>query len=249
MVADASRDASAAGAEQFATTHWSMVLAAGKRVTPSANEALGQLCQIYWYPLYAYVRRRVADRQDAEDFTQAFFASLLERQTIETAEPERGRFRAFLLTACERFLINEWHKRHAEKRGGKRPLLSLDFASGESKLSLVALDSLTAEQIYERQWVITLLERVFDQLRTEYVARDRLPYFETLKPFLAGSLQRAGYRNAARTLGISETTAKVAAHRMRKRYRELLWAEIAQTVQQPADVDEEIRDLFAVLGA
>jgi RNA polymerase sigma-70 factor (ECF subfamily) len=191
----------------------------------------------------------VGDVHEAQDFTQAFFERLLELRPFETVDPERGRFRAFLLTACKRFLINEWHKGRAAKRGGGRRALSLDFESGESKLSLVAVEALTAEQLYEQQWAITLLESVMEQLRAEYVTKERLRHFEMLKPFLAGSPQRAGYAEAARTLGISETTAKVAAHRMRKRYRELLRAEIAQTVRQPEDVDDEIRDLFAVLGA
>jgi RNA polymerase sigma-70 factor (ECF subfamily) len=238
----------AAGRSEFATTHWSLVLAATDRERPDASAALAQLCETYWYPLYVYVRRRVADVQEAQDFTQAFFERLIEQRPFETADPERGRFRAFLMTACKRFLINEWHKDRAAKRGGGRRALSLDFDSGESKLSLVAVEALTAEQLYEQQWAITLLEHVMEQLRAEYAAKQRLRHFEVLKPFLAGSPQRAGYAEAARTLGISETTAKVAAHRMRKRYRELLRAEIAQTVRQPEDVDDEIRDLFAVLG-
>jgi RNA polymerase sigma factor (sigma-70 family) len=238
----------AAGRREFATTHWSLVVAAADRERPDASAALAQLCDTYWYPLYVYVRRRVADVHEAQDFTQAFFERIIEQRPFETADPERGRFRTFLVTACKRFLINEWHKNRAAKRGGGRRALSLDFDSGESKLSLVAVNALTAEQLYEQQWAITLLERVMEQLRAEYAAKERLRHFEMLKPFLAGSPQRAGYAEAARTLGISETTAKVAAHRMRKRYRELLRAEIAQTVRRPEDVDDEIRDLFAVLG-
>ena len=237
------------GRSEFATTHWSLVLAAADRERPDASAALAQLCETYWYPLYVYVRRRVTDVHEAQDFTQAFFERLIEQRPFETADPDRGRFRAFLLTACKRFLINEWHKDRAAKRGGGRRALSLDFDSGESKLSLVADEALTAEQLYEQQWAITLLERVMEQLRAEYAAKQRLRHFEMLKPFLAGSPERAGYAEAARTLGISETTAKVAAHRMRNRYRELLRAEIAQTVRRPEDVDDEIRDLFAVLGA
>jgi RNA polymerase sigma-70 factor (ECF subfamily) len=249
MAANESRDVSAVGRDEFETTHWSIVLAAGERERPEASAALGRLCQTYWYPLYAYVRRRVADRHEAQDFTQAFFARLLEQRTIEDADPQRGRFRAFLLTACKRFLINEWHKGRAAKRGGNQRPLSLDFESGESKLGMVAVDSLTAEQVYERQWAITLMERVMERLRAEYAARERLQHFEVLKQFLAGSPQRAGYHEAARTLGVSEATAKVAAHRMRKRYRELLRAEIGQTVKSPQDIDNEIRDLFGALSA
>jgi RNA polymerase sigma factor (sigma-70 family) len=244
----ASDDHAAAGRSEFATTHWSLILTAAGRDQPEARDALDSLCATYWYPLYAYVRRRVVDVHEAQDITQAFFERVVEHCPFDCADPERGQFRAFLLTACKRFLINEWHKGQAAKRGGGRRPLSLDFESGESKLGLVAVDSMTAEQLYEREWAITLLEHVLDQLRAEYAAKDRLPHFEALKHSLAGASRQAGYRDAARALGISEATAKVAAHRMRKRYRELLRDQIAQTVQRPEDVDDEIRDLFAILG-
>jgi RNA polymerase sigma-70 factor (ECF subfamily) len=248
MAAKETGGGSSARQDEFATTHWSVVLAAGDRRAPAASQALAELCESYWYPLYAFIRRRVSDVDEAQDLTQAFFEQLLERATFEAADPERGRFRAFLLTACKRFLINEWHKDRALKRGGGRPLLSLDFESGESKLGLVASDALSPEQIYDQKWAITLLERVMDQLRGEYAAKQRLAHFEMLKHYLAGSPPGADYAQAARTIGISETTAKVAVHRMRKRYRELLRCEIAQTVERPEDIDDEIRDLFAVLG-
>jgi RNA polymerase sigma-70 factor (ECF subfamily) len=234
---------------EFATTHWSVVLAAGRKDQENADEALAELCETYWYPLYVFVRRQVNDAHEAQDFTQAFFARLLEQRPFEAADSSRGRFRAFLLTTCKRFLINEWHKAQAAKRGGGRRALSLDFDSGESKYSLVAVDQTTAEQLYDRQWAVTLLERVMEQLRMEFVAKNRLAHFETLKPFVAGSSKDVCYADAARSLGISETNAKVSAHRMRQRYRELLRAEIAQTVQRPDEVDEEIRDLFAALSA
>ena len=248
MTADVTGDFSPAGRDDFATTHWSVVLAASDRHAPAASRALAQLCESYWYPLYVYVRRRVADVHEAQDLTQAFFEQILERGTFQAADPERGRFRAFLLTACKRFLINEWHKEQAAKRGGGRRPLSLDFESGESKLDLAALDALSPEQLYDRKWAITLLERVMDRLQGEYAAKERLRHFEVLQRFLAGSTGGATYAAAAKELGISETTAKVAAHRMRKRYRELLREEIAQTVERPEDVEEEIRQLFSVLG-
>lgn len=238
----------AAARSEFATTHWSLVVAAASGHAPEQRDALAQLCEIYWFPLYAYVRRSLGDIHQAQDVTQAFFTELLERRSLEMADSEHGRFRAFLLTACKRFLINEWHKGQAVKRGGGRRMLSLDFASGESKLGLVVADSLTAEQLFDRQWATTLLEQVMELLRAEYAAKDRLLHFTTLQPFLAGSPQRSAYSQAARTLGISETTAKVAAHRLRNRYRELLRDEIAQTVARPEGIDDEIRDLFAVLA-
>jgi RNA polymerase sigma-70 factor (ECF subfamily) len=248
MTRDAAGERSPSGRDEFATTHWSVVLAAGNRARPAANQALGQLCEGYWYPIYAYVRRRVSDVHEAQDLTQAFFERLLERGSIASADPDRGRFRAFLLTACKRFLVNEWHKDRAVKRGGGRRPVSFDFDSGESKLGLIAADTLSPEELYDQKWAITLLERVMEKLRVEYAAKDRLPHFETLKNYLAGSPQDASYAAAAQALKISETTAKVAAHRMRRRYRELLRGEIAQTVERPEEIEEEIRELFSLLG-
>jgi RNA polymerase sigma-70 factor (ECF subfamily) len=239
----------APGASIDFTTHWSVVVAAGNRDVPAANEALTRLCEAYWYPLYAYIRRRTASVEEAQDLTQEFFARLIEQRLYSSADPTRGRFRSFLLTLCQRFLVNEWHKARAIKRGGGRQIMSLDFETGESRYSLVAVDRATAERVYDREWAVTLLGQVVEQLREEYTAKSRLEHFEALKPLLAGAAEGKGYAEAARTLGISETTAKVAAHRMRRRYRELLRAEIAQTVEAPADVDEEIRDLFAALQA
>jgi RNA polymerase sigma-70 factor (ECF subfamily) len=238
-----------AGRGDFATTHWSLVASAGKGNEPAATGALAELCELYWYPLYVYIRRRVASVHEAQDATQAFFAHLLEQGFVASADPERGRFRTFLLTTCKRFLINEWHKARAAKRGGGRRPLSLDFDSGESKLSIVAINTLSAEQLYDQQWAIALLERVMEQLRAEYAAKDRLAYFEVLYRFLAGSPEGTRYADAARALGISEATAKVAVHRMRRRYRELLRSEIGQTVERPEEVDDEIRDLFNILDS
>jgi RNA polymerase sigma-70 factor (ECF subfamily) len=235
--------------DEFATTHWSLVVAAGDQQRPDASQALAQLCELYWYPLYTYIRRRVADVNEAQDFTQTFFERLIEKRQFEAADPERGRFRAFLLTACKRFLINEWHKARAAKRGGGQRPLSLDFNSGESKFSQIAEDSRTAEQLYDQQWAMTLLDQVLQKLRLEYAAKNKQGDFEILKPFLAGSTASGAHAKAARALGITEGAAKVAAHRLRKRYRELLRAAIAETVERPEQVDDEIRDLFAALGA
>jgi RNA polymerase sigma-70 factor (ECF subfamily) len=234
---------------EFATTQWTLVMRAGQDGGKESGEALAQLCGVYWYPLYAYVRRRVNDVHEARDFTQAFFTHLLEKDCIADADQNRGRFRAFLLTACKRFLINEWHKARAAKRGGGRHVLTLDFDLGETKYACVAVDGITAEQFYDRQWAIALLDRTLERLREDFIARNRLIQFETLKPFLAGSSIESGYAEAARALGIKETAAKVAAHRMRSRYRELLRSEIAQTVRRPEDIDDEIRDLFTSVAA
>jgi RNA polymerase sigma-70 factor (ECF subfamily) len=233
----------------FATTHWSLVLAAGEPDDPASRQALAELCQAYWYPVYAYVRRRVADVHEARDRTQAFFERLLETRSLAAADPARGRFRAFLLTACKRFLVNEWHREHTLRRGGGRQKLSLDFELGDSRYTLEPADTVTPELLFERQWAITLLGHVLEKLRGEYASRGKLPQFETLKSFLAGAPSPAAYAAAAGELGLSDGAVKVAVHRLRKRYRELLRREIAQTVELPDEVEDEIRSLFAVLGS
>lgn len=235
---------------EFATTQWNIVLAAGQPVEKlAAREALAQLCQSYWFPVYAYIRRRVADSNEAQDLTQAFFEHLLEKQTIAAADPDRGRFRAYLLTACKRFLINEWHKMRAAKRGGGRLFLSLDFESGDSRYRAEAVDNLTPERVFDQQWAVTLLGRVLDCLREEYDAKGKLEQFQRLKTFIAGADSEETIAAAAAELDMSPGAARVAAHRLRKRYRELLTQEISQTVRFPEDIDEEIAELFSVLGS
>lgn len=238
----------AAERQSFATTHWSLVLAAGHDRGKDADDALTRLCATYWFPLYAYVRRRTADADQARDLIQEFFAVLLEKGLVADADPARGRFRSFLLTACKRFLINEWHKAHAAKRGGRHRRLVLDFDSGDARLSHLAVDRITPEQLYERQWALTLLDVVLEKLRAEFDAKEKKVEFDVLKQFLAGSPGPNAYAEAARTMTISEEAAKVAAHRLRKRYRELLRSEIAQTVAEPGDIDDEISALFAILS-
>jgi len=232
----------------FATTRWSLVIAAGEKDDPASEKALAELCQAYWYPVYAYVRRRLGDVHEAQDLTQAFFERLLEKQTFRTADPSRGRFRAFLLTACKRFLINEWHKGRAAKRGGTAAPLSLDFPAGESRYSIEPADTLTAERLFEQQWVITLLARVLQKLKEECIAKGKDDHFKQLKAFLSGTKSADAYEAAAAALGISTGAAKVAAHRLRTRYRELLRSEIAQTLDRAEEVEDEIRNLFAILG-
>ncbi|HJN12640.1 MAG: sigma factor [Pirellulaceae bacterium] len=219
-----------------------------EREDSGSQQALAELCQAYWYPVYAYVRRRVSDVHEAQDLTQEFFARLLEKGAIGLADPSRGRFRAFLLTACKRFLVNQWHKARAVKRGGGQIPLSLDFESGESKYVVEAVDSLTAERLYERQWALALLARVMERLREEFVNKNEVLHFEQLKQFISGSKGTEAYGAAADALDISEGAVKVAAHRLRARYRDLLRSKIAQTVEEPQEVDDEIRSLFEVLG-
>jgi RNA polymerase sigma-70 factor (ECF subfamily) len=247
MSGDLSSNERAAPADAFATTRWSLVAAAAGRESPPAQQALAQLCQAYWYPLYAFVRRRVGSVEQSQDLTQAYFAWLLEKNTVALADPQRGRFRAFLLASLKNFLANEWEKQRTQKRGGGRTVLSLDFEAGESRFRLEPADQLTPERLFEKQWALTLLENVLCELRQEHAAAEKLHQFETLKPFLGGSA--GGYSQAAAQLGMSENAARVAAHRLRQRYKELLRAQIAHTVASPDEVDDEIRRLFDVLGA
>ena len=234
--------------DRFETTHWSIVLAAGHRSSPDSDEALESLCRTYWYPLYAYVRRRVPNVHEAQDLTQEFFARLVERNYVTEADPVRGRFRAFLLTAFKHFLSKERDKAKAQKRGGGRAPVSLDFLSGESRLSIEPSEDLTAEQVYDRQWAVTLLDRVMDHLCDEFVRAGKRPQFDQLKGFLIGEQAGVTYADVANALGVTEGTVKMTVHRMRKRYRKLLRSEIAQTVASPGDVDDEIRSLVAVLS-
>lgn len=232
----------------FATTHWSLVLAAGQRAQPDADRALATLCQSYWFPLYAYVRRRTVDVHEAQDLVQGFFTRLLEKDLLAVVQPQRGRFRAFLLTALKHYQQNEWAKGRAQKRQAGRAALALDFASGETRYCREPSHDLTAERLYERQWALTLLDRVLGLLRAEYQAARKENQFDRLKAFLGADRSEASYAAVAGDLGLTEGAAKVAAHRLRKRYRELLRAELAQAVADPAEVDDEIRHLFTALG-
>jgi RNA polymerase sigma-70 factor (ECF subfamily) len=233
----------------FSSTQWSIVLRAGGEADGAARPALESLCGRYWYPLYAYVRGRVGDAHAAQDLTQAFFARLLEKRLLARASPERGRFRAFLLASLKNFLANEHDRAAARKRGGGRAALPLDWDTGESRLSLEPRTDLTPDRIYDRQWAILLLDLVLDRLRAEYAAAGKGPLFDRLKDALAGTGRGVAYDELARDLGLSADAARQAASRLRKRYRELLRAEVAATVDDPADVDDEIRGLFAALQA
>jgi RNA polymerase sigma factor (sigma-70 family) len=235
--------------ESFATTQWSVVLAAGRRVDDGESRAaLATLCQNYWQPVYGFVRRRTGSVETARDFTQEFFLHLLERETIAIASPERGRFRAYLLTSVKNFLANHRKRERAQKRGGGALQFSLDWASAESRMSWEPADPLTPERRFERQWATTLLERVVEQLREEMVAAGQGSQFDVLKAALAGERDRLPYADMAAALGCSPEAARQAAHRLRKRYRDLLRAEVAQTVADVQEVDDEIRQLFAVFG-
>jgi RNA polymerase sigma-70 factor (ECF subfamily) len=231
----------------FVTTHWSVVLAAGRSDTTHSRDALGRLCQTYWYPLYAYVRRRGHSAHDAQDLTQSFFAYLLEKQSIASADPQRGRCRSFILTAMNNFLGQEWEKSRAQKRGGGSEVFSLDLAQAEQRYDLEPATSETPDKDFDKKWALALLESVMLQLEAEYKRDNKSDLFNALKQTLTGSRESQPYADLAQTLDMTEAAIKVTVHRLRKRYRGLLQAEIANTVSSADEVKEEMRHLFTAL--
>ncbi|MCX6898449.1 MAG: sigma-70 family RNA polymerase sigma factor [Verrucomicrobia bacterium] len=229
----------------FVTTRWTHVLAAGRKSSPQADVALEELCRIYWYPLYAYVRRHGHSKEDAEDLTQAFFERFLQKNYLEGLSSERGRFRAFLLAALKHFLANEWDRAGRQKRGAHATHLSLDWRDADTRYQLDLRDDVSPDKLYDRAWAVALLERVVGRLRDECVAEGKAELFAQLKPMLMADKSAISYPQAAATLGISEEAARVTVHRLRRRYRALLREEIAQTLAEPARVEEEMRTLFA----
>lgn len=225
-----------------------MVLAAGGAESPAAQDALARLCQTYWYPLYAYVRRRGHSAADAQDLTQEFFARLLARNWIATADQGKGRFRSFLLGAMNHFLADEWDKARAQKRGGGQAPLPLELDTAETSFSREPVDPTTAEQLFERRWALTLLNIVVNRLQGEYEAEGRGKLFAQLHPCLVGERTALPYAELAAQAGVSEGTIKAAVHRLRQRYRQLLRAEITNTVGHSAEVEDELRHLLAVLA-
>ena len=232
----------------FATTHWTVVLAAGRGDSPQANVALEELCRTYWYPLYAYVRRHGHSREDAEDLTQGFFARLLEKNYLEGITNDKGKFRAFLLVAFKRFLANEWDRANRQKRGGGVAPLSLDWQDAETRYQINPAHDLSPVKLYDRAWAVIVLERVITRLRNENSRDGKAGLYERLKPFLMLGKNEIPYPQAAATLKMSEGAVRVAVHRLRRRYRELLREEITQTLASPAQADEEMQALFSALG-
>ena len=232
----------------FATTRWTVVLAAGQRHTPQASVALEELCRIYWFPLYAYVRRRGHTREDAEDLVQEFFARFLVKNYLAGLASERGRFRAFLLAALKHFLANEWDRAQTQKRGGGVAHLSLDWQTADAKFQVAATAEPSPDQAFDREWALALLERVITRLHDESVAEGKTESFAKLRTFLTAARSAVPYAQAAAELGLSEGAVRVAVHRLRRRYRELLRDEIAQTLSDPAQVEEELRALFGAFG-
>ncbi|MBS0202325.1 MAG: sigma-70 family RNA polymerase sigma factor [Planctomycetes bacterium] len=234
-------------AKGFAATHWTVVMTAARGMDSSvAAAALTELCQTYWYPLYAFLRRRGHETHEAEDLTQAFFAKLLGRDFLATIDREKGRFRSFLLASLKNFLADERDRVTAQKRGGGQPVISLDGLTAESRYRLEPAQDLSPEMLYEKQWALSVLERVLSRLQSEAVAAGRLPLFEHLQATLIDS-QSSRYATIASELGMTEGAVKSAAHRFRQRYRELLIDEISLTVSDHKDVDGEIRYLMACL--
>ncbi|MCX6924018.1 MAG: sigma-70 family RNA polymerase sigma factor [Verrucomicrobia bacterium] len=235
-------------ADIFATTHWTVVVAAGRRTTPQSEQALEELCRTYWFPLYAFVRRRGHSPPDAQDLTQEFFARLLAKHWIESADREKGRFRTFLLTAMSRFLANEWDRAATQKRGGHAAHLPLDTETAETRYEADAALTLSPDRLYDRQWAMTLLDRALTRLRTEYERAGKTKEFAVLSPFLTAERGEIPYAAVAKQIGTSETTARQAVHRVRKRFREVFREKITQTVASPEEAEVEIRHLLAALS-
>ncbi|MBS0263754.1 MAG: sigma-70 family RNA polymerase sigma factor [Planctomycetes bacterium] len=233
----------------FPTTRWNLVLQSGNPQAPLAQESLAELCGSYWYPLYAYIRRRGYGPDEARDLTQDFFARALEKGLLAEADPTRGRFRAFLRAVCAHFLANRRDWDQAQKRGGGRTVVPIDSVDAEGRYARELADELTPERIYDRTWALTLLGRVLDRLGQEYDDAGKVATFQALRDLLSGDPEVHSYAAVAARLGTSEGAARVAAHRLRSRYGDLLRQEIAATLAEPADIDDEIRSLFAALDS
>jgi len=246
---DPQQDTVPRGDANFTPTHWSVVLAAaGRSDSTHARDALERLCRNYWLPIYAFVRRQGHGPHDAQDLTQEFFARLLERNYLAGVDRDKGRFRSFLLASVKHFLANEWDKAKAQKRGGGHVPISIDATVAENSFSLEPADAMTADKIFERRWALALLEQVLRRLREEYTRDGKEKQFEQLKATLTEASRSLPYAEIAARLGTSEGAVKVAVHRLRQRYRELLRAEIADTVAGAGEIDDEIRNLFAALA-
>ena len=234
------------GAVIFATTHWSVVLTAQSE-SPAAQEALERLCRSYWWPLYGFVRRQGYTPEEAQDLTQGFFASMLERRDLNVVRQEKGRLRSYLLTSLKNFLGKAHRRAMAVKRGGGRPPVPLEELLARERADLETADTLSADRIYERRWALTLLEQVLTRLGEEYRAAGNGALFEQLKQMLADEPDRPSQAEIAQQLSMSENAVKQAFHRLRQQYRFLLRKEIAHTVAAPGDVEDELRHFIAIL--
>jgi RNA polymerase sigma-70 factor (ECF subfamily) len=233
---------------RFATTEWSLILSAADHASPRFRQSLAELCQKYWYPLYAFVRRQGNAPAEAEDLTQEFFLRLVEKDYLEAAGPEKGKFRTFMLVCLRRFLANEHDRKVAQKRGGQSRLVSIDLASAESSYQLEPVESTTPEHIFERRWALALLDCVVQRLQGEYAAAGKQPLFNELKVFLVMEDAPSSYADLSRRMQLSEGALKVAVHRLRKRYGQLLSVEVTRTLDGHSSVRDEINELIAALG-
>jgi len=234
--------------DYFATTRWTMVLSAGRQTSAGSDRALAELCQIYWYPLYAYVRHRGQTKEDAEDLVQAFFERFLEKNYLDGLTAERGKFRAFLLAALKHFLANEWDKKQRLKRGGGAQILSLDWTTAEDRYHLELPGADSPDKTFDRNWALAALDQVIKRLKNECVAESKAELFDQAKGYLTVGEAAIPYRDAAQHLKMDEGAVRVAVHRLRHRYRQLLREEIGGTLSNPAQVQEELRALQAALS-
>ena len=230
---------------RFPTTQWSLVLAAGGG---ESTDALSRLCTLYWYPIFAFVRRQGHSPEDAQDLTQGFFTRLIEKGDIGDADRSRGRFRTFLLTSCQHFISNERDRSRAQKRGGGRPMISIDLATAEGRYDRAFSDSETPERVFDRQWSLTLLGSVLDGLRNDYAAAGNERLFDRLSAFLTLDDNAGTHADAARDLGMTPDAVKMALHRLRRKYRDALRRSVADTVGSPDEVEDELRYLLKALG-
>jgi len=230
----------------FPNTRWSAVLAA-RQHSPESSAALEAICRAYWYPLYAYVRRCGQPPHDAQDITQEFFRRLLEKHWLDSADPEKGKLRTFLIVALKNFMAKEWRRAAAQKRGGGQALVQMDTAFAEGRFA-ADTNTLAPDEAYDRQWALTLLDLTVNRLRDEFAAAGKRADFETLKNSLLGDRNSMDYAGIAKQLGLSEGSARVAVHRLRKRFREIYREEISQTLAEGADLETELRHLAATLS-
>ena len=242
------RNDSVSGVGSFTTTHWSVVLTARDGDTTQADAALEKLCRTYWPPLYAYIRRDGYSMEDGQDLTQEFFGSFLKKKWLGHLQHREGKFRSFLLTFLKHFLSDQRDRADAQKRGGHCTFISLDQFAAEERDRIEPVARLTPDQVFEQQWARTLLERALRRLREEYAAKGGLELFEQLKDIQPGVHGSVNYSEIGQRLGLAEGSIKAAVHRLRKRHREILHEEIAQTVSRPDEIADEVRDLMTVVG-
>ena len=245
---EAGREIEAVGPRVFATTHWSVVLTAGAGGSEPAQTALETLCRGYWYPIYVYVRRKGYGPDDAQDLTQEFFAQLIAKEHLQLADREKGKFRTFLLAMLDYFLAREWSRAHRQKRGGQFTFISLDQQTAEDRYRVEPSDDDTPEKKFLRQWALTVLKQALNELERECRVNGKGALFQEVKGLLSGECDGEAYVEMGARLGMSEGALRVAVHRLRQRYGELLRSEIAQTVDRAEEVDEELRYLLTVLS-